>query len=268
LSLQFLCWTLNTVWEQQKVNSKTLTSLFFLCLITGYAKVSASTLEFRDGVDVLLDGASSGFIYNGTNDAELRSGTPLSNFDFGTGSTTEAEFTIDLSDGGSEAQVVLRFDNVFGAGPLNVPVGSVINSATLFIDIDNVGADLNLYQLSSDFGSESSVTWDSFAGGVIPGVNAGATPVATINGGGNKVTVDITSSVAAWAAGSTNFGWALVSTGNDGVDIGASENIDFTDRPQLFIDFTAPIPPAVVPLPPSALLALPALAFLTRARRS
>ena len=117
---------------------------------------------------------------------------------------------IDLNDGGREAQVVLRFDNIFGAGPLNLPLGSVINSATLFIDIDNTGADLELYELSSDFGSESSVTWDSFGGGVTPGVNAGAAPVATINGLGNKVTVDITSSVASWAAGANNFGWALI----------------------------------------------------------
>ena len=80
----------------------------------------------------------------------------------------------------------------------------------LFIDIDHTGADLELYELSSDFGSESSVTWDSFGGGVTPGVNAGAAPVATINGLGNKVTVDITSSVASWAAGANNFGWALI----------------------------------------------------------
>ena len=144
----------------------------------------------------------------------------------------------------------------------------MVNSATLFIDIDNTGADLELYELSSDFGSESSVTWDSFGGGVTPGVNAGAAPVATINGIGNKVTVDITSSVASWAAGANNFGWALISTGNNGVDVDASENIDFADRPQLFIGFTAPLAPAVVPLPPSVLLALPALAFLARTRRA
>ncbi|MFT4562309.1 MAG: hypothetical protein ACI9BW_002053, partial [Gammaproteobacteria bacterium] len=83
---------------------------------------------------------------------------------------------------------------------------------------------------------------------------------------GNKVTIDITSSVAAWAAGATNYGWAFIATGSNGVDFDASENSDFADRPQLFVNFTTPAP-AVVPLPPSAVLALPALAFLLRARR-
>ncbi len=77
--------------------------VFFLCLVIGSAKASASTLEFRDGVDIVPDAANTGFIYNGTNDAELRERDPTLNFDFGTGSTTEAEFTIDLNDGGREA---------------------------------------------------------------------------------------------------------------------------------------------------------------------
>jgi hypothetical protein len=65
--------------------------VFFLCLVIGSAKASASTLEFRDGVDIVPDVANTGFIYNGTNDAELRERDPTLNFDFGIGSTTEAE---------------------------------------------------------------------------------------------------------------------------------------------------------------------------------
>jgi hypothetical protein len=247
------------------VITRTLSKVFPVTLMLASAGLSASTLEFRDGVDILLDGASTGVIYNSTHDAELRESSPNNNFNYGTGSS-DPEFTVDLVDGGGEAQVVLRFDDIFGASGTHVPIGSIINSATLFIDIDDRGSNLELYELTSDFGAESTVTWSSFGGGVTPGGNAQSSLTTTINGGGNKVTIDITSSVAAWAAGATNYGWAFIATGSNGVDFDASENSDFADRPQLFVNFTAPAP-AVVPLPPSMVLALPTLAFLMRARR-
>ena len=66
-----------------------------------------------------------------------------SNFDTGTGGGAgDAEFTVDAVDGGGQAQVVMRFDNIFGSGPGQIAYGSTINSASLFIDIDNTGADL------------------------------------------------------------------------------------------------------------------------------
>ncbi|MFT4563353.1 MAG: hypothetical protein ACI9BW_003107, partial [Gammaproteobacteria bacterium] len=206
--------------------TRTLIRIFPFALMLASAGLSATTLEFRDGVDILLDGASTGVIYNGTHDAELRESAPNNNFDNGTGSS-DPEFTADLIDGGGEAQVVLRFDDIFGASRTNVPFGSIINSATLFIDIDDNGSNLELYELTSDFGTESSVTWLSFGGGVTPGANAQSSLTTTINGGGNKVTIDITSSVAAWAAGATNYGWAFIATGSNGVDFDASENSDF-----------------------------------------
>ncbi len=238
-----------------------LATMAFVC-----NNVLATTIDFRDGQLITVDGTSIGLTYNSTHDAELRESAATSNFDLGTGSS-DPEFTVDLLDGGAEAQVVMRFDNIFGSGPGQVALGSVINSATLFIDIDNVGADLELYELTADFGLESTVTWDSFGGGVTAGVNAGATPVSIINGGGNKVTIDITSTVASWSAGAQNFGWAFIATGTNGVDFDASENSDFADRPMIFIDFTAPPAAAVVPLPPSLALALPAFAFLACTRR-
>ena len=238
-----------------------LVALAFIC-----NNVAATTIDFRDGQLIRVDGASIGLTYNGTHDAELRESAATGNFNLGTGAA-DPEFTVDLLDGGGEAQVVMRFDNIFGSGLGQVAFGSVINSATLFIDIDDVGSNLQLYKLTADFGLESIVTWNSFGGGVTAGVNAGATPVAVINGGGDKVTIDITSSVASWSAGAQNFGWAFLATGTNGVDFDASENSDFADRPMLFIDFTAPVAPAVVPLPPSLALALPAFAFLACTRR-
>ena len=224
----------------------------------------AAMIEFRDGTNIIQDGLDSGIAYNGTHDAELRSNASdqNSNFDTGTGGGAgDAEFTVDAVDGGGQAQVVMRFDNIFGSGPGQIAYGSTIISASLFIDIDNTGADLSIYNLTSDFGAETSVSWNSFGGGIVPGTNAELTPVATANGNGNKLNIDLTASVASWSAGTLgNFGIGFISTGSNGVDFDSSENTDFADRPMLTVNYT----PAPVPLPPSLLLSLPALGFLAR----
>lgn len=226
----------------------------------------AATIEFRDGINILENGVDSGILYSGTHDAELRSNASdiNSNFDTGTGGgASDAEFTVDGADSGGQAQVVMRFDNIFGNGPGQITYGSTIISASLFIDIDNTGADLSIFNLTSDFGAESTVTWNSFGGGIIPGSNAQASSIATVNGSGNKVNIDITSTVSSWANGTLgNFGFGFISTGTNGVDFDSSENTDFADRPMLTINYT----PAPVPLPPSVFMVLPALAFLVRSR--
>ena len=238
--------------------------VFALATISAFT-VQAAVIEFRDGVNVNLDGSDTGVLYNGTHDAELRSNAADQNSNFDTGSSGsggDTQFTVDGSDGGGVAQVVMRFDDIFGAGPAQIAYGATINSASLFIDIDNTGSDLNIFALTSGFGAESTVTWNSF-GGIVPGVNAMAAPFASVDGGGNKVQVDITSLVSLWADGTLmNFGLGFVPTGNNGVDFDSSENFDFADRPMLTVDFT----PAPVPLPASVYLFLGAAGFLFRAR--
>ena len=91
-------------------------------------------------------------------------------------------------------------------------------------------------------------------------------PIATIPGNGNKVNLDVTSSVAAWSAGTlANFGWGIISTGTNGVDFDSSENGDFADRPMLTINF-APAP-APVPLPAGIYLLLSAIGSFFALRR-
>ncbi|MFT4585272.1 MAG: hypothetical protein ACI8XZ_005040, partial [Gammaproteobacteria bacterium] len=46
--------------------TRTLRKVFPVALMLASAGLSASTLEFRDGLDILLDGASTGVIYNST----------------------------------------------------------------------------------------------------------------------------------------------------------------------------------------------------------
>lgn len=218
----------------------------------------SAIVSYRDGVEIEVDSVGTGVIYNGTNDVELRQDDPDTNHDLGTGSA-DPEFTVDGDDpsgSGLDTAVLMRFDGIFGNGPGQVPIGSTINAATLFIDIDNTGNDLDLFRVTSAWGSESTETWNSFlAAGTF--VDTGT----DVNGGGDKVFIDVTAQVALWAAGTANNGWVFLPTGNDGIDFDASENSDPADRPQLVIDYTP------VPEPGSlALIGLGGAAMLRRRR--
>ena len=67
--------------------------------------------------------------YTGTQDAEIFSAQPTTVQDGGTGTN----ISVDNQDGGGVRQGLVRFDNIFGAGANQIPLGSVINSATLTI---------------------------------------------------------------------------------------------------------------------------------------
>lgn len=256
---------MNTNTKKIKNTLATLTGAGVLALSLS---APAATIQFRQDTSILLDGADTGVTYTGTHDAELREANPNSNYDAGSGGN---ELVIDgNTGGGNEAQAVLRFDDIFGNGAHQIQAGSIINSATLFFDIDDTGHDITLHDLTADFGNESTVTWNSFGGGIQtsgPGANALATPTANIDGGGNFTFLDVTASVVAWAAGTrANLGWGFLPTGNNRVDIDASELGFAPNRPMLTIDFTT-VPPAAVPLPPSAVLMLSAIGFAYGVRR-
>jgi hypothetical protein len=74
-------------------------------------------------------------------DAELHSGgsaaTPLG---------TNPTLTVDNDDGGI-AQALLRFDNIFGNSPGQVPLGSVIVSATLTVSVFDLGSPVNMHRM-------------------------------------------------------------------------------------------------------------------------
>lgn len=209
-----------------------------LRLVIGVTTPPQSTeYAYVPGELVRIDGVPTATSYADMEDAELREASPGANFDTGTGDPANPEFTIDLDDpGGSgfEAQVVLRFGSIFGAAPWQIPPDSEIDSASLFFDIDDTGNDLHLYELTTGFGSETSVTWSSVGGGIDPASQTTNLPT-TVPGNGDKVFIDVTQSVQDWSDGTANHGWALLSTGPGGVDLDASENTVPEDRPALFV---------------------------------
>jgi hypothetical protein len=189
----------------------------------GASVTNLPNVSFQQGVDG----------YTGTQDAELHSvagaATPL-------GAATTV--SIDNDDAGV-AQGVLRFDNIFGSGTGQVPLGSEILSAKLTLTQTDPGSSANFYRMLVPW-DQSTVTWDSLVEGVTnDGVEmAIASDALSFNEQANAIphVLDITATVQAWSAGQPNYGWGIRSTGTGGWDWNTGES-GATTAPLLVIEY-------------------------------
>ncbi|MFN0069250.1 MAG: DNRLRE domain-containing protein [Limisphaerales bacterium] len=216
--------------------------LLLLTLATPLA-VPAAVITFRNG----LDG------YGGTVDTFLDEAQPDTAFpnDSGNNNSVDADGN-NATAGRPHEQALLRFDNIFGGGLNQIPAGSVINSATLAIEITNTSNDTQglFHRMVVSWGDAS--TWNSLGGGVTLGTDALAALDATLPTPitlGSK-SVDVTTSVQSWSAGGDNFGWAVLpsdtgSNGN-GFNFRRSESSVLAGRPTLVVDYTVVPEPATV----------------------
>lgn len=219
----------------------------------GGAVVSQS-VEIRIGllrVTQFQEGADHGYgVYTGAADIELNQVNP--DFPYPTGRTASG-LLIDWPDDQLDppvfnaGQVLLRFDNLVGDGPNQIPTNAIIVSAELFLDINDTGDGSPLHRMLVPWDSENE-TWNSIGGGVqlddqiarsiyesqIGTVSSnGATTVGT-------VWVSVTPDVNAWVnGGETNFGWVLPAwPGNrDGTFFSPSETASVADRPRLRVSW-------------------------------
>src|SRR5688500_8395606 len=155
---------------------------------------------------------------------------------------------VDQDDNGSAgsqpSQGLVRFDNLIGPGPGQVPQGATITAASLTLRTGSEGSDesstpTSLHRMLASWGEAS--TWDSLDGGVTAdGVEAAATADGTvtpsINGG--AVSFDVRASVQAWSSNpASNRGWALLAGGTNGWRLESSEALDPAVRPQLTVTY-------------------------------
>jgi hypothetical protein len=197
------------------------------------------TLQFRQG----LDG------YSGTADTQLD--RDFASMNFGNSS----RLIVDGNDvsGNGRNDTLIRFDDVFGAGPGQITPGSVILSATLTLvnsgdSSDGSGAAIHRMLIGWD---EASATFDSFGGGVsADGVQASTTADDSLPGGiqPGPYSFDVTSSLQAWASGQTNFGWAILSLGSNGFHSYSSEEGSLGVRPTLTVQVAAVPEPSTLML--------------------
>ncbi len=164
--------------------------------------------------------------------------------------STAIEITCDGSDSG-EAHNLIRFNNLFGSGPGQVPLGKTIQKVTLTLNITDPGDLINLHRMNRDWAATN--TWNEFDPVNLDGVLSGSytartaddteaafTPDASFTANGTVpyfFDIDIAvATVQAWADGTaTNYGWALVPTAGGGMDWTTSDNATNSLRPKLTI---------------------------------
>ncbi|MBI4664456.1 MAG: DNRLRE domain-containing protein [Verrucomicrobia bacterium] len=179
---------------------------------------------FQEGVDG----------YAATQDTFISSGNTAAD------QASNAEFQIDQSGAGGEYSL-LRFENIFGSAPGQIPPKSKIVSATLTVTINNQGNDPSLHRMLVTW--DESSNWDSMVDGITADdVEAATTPDATFPGASPRVVIPLpVSTLQAWSDGTKpNYGWVFLPSGTDGVDMDSSEHSNPDNRPLLTVEIAGP----------------------------
>lgn len=182
-------------------------------------------------------------------DTYLHQKKPTTNF----GNATV--LNVDGNDRGGAVQALLKFDNLFGNGPGQLPFGSKIEHAELVIQTTGSGNGASLHRMLSGWTEDS--TWNSLVNGVTAGEYVATADLVTGNVSGGKRPFDVTKSLQAWANGETDQGWLFSPSGHNGWDFYSSEgkinpvlNVTFTPdtgEPTPDPDPETPPPPAGTP---------------------
>lgn len=193
-----------------------------LTILIDTSIVPPVTLSFQQGVDG----------YSGTVDTMLQEDSPDTN------NAGAASLNVDSDEPfgtGRDIQVLVRFEDIFGSGPGQMPLEAQILSATLELEVTNLGHSFHLHEMLQSW--SETATWNSMVDGIqADGGEAAATPAATTGPvGTGALSIDVTSSISAWRADpSANHGWVMLPTGADGVDFDSSEG---TTPPKLIVTF-------------------------------
>ena len=171
--------------------------------------------------------------YSGTEDTFVMENNP----DTAYGDEDWVEWDADDPFGsGKENTGLLKFDDIFGTGVGQIPLGSTILEATLTININDSGDDATVNEVISawsetttynGFGSTAGVQAEDY--GDVTGTASGASTGA--------ISLDVTDSVQGWSNGETNFGWIFRPSGDGGVEFRSSEFATVSQRPLLEVTY-------------------------------
>jgi len=197
------------------------------------------TTIFQEGVD-------HGFgTYTGTADVEIVQGQP--NATFPTGSNTNG---LNVVGGANVSQTLLRFDNLFGNGPGQIPFGALITSAELVLDVNGSGDDAGprFFRMLQAW-DPNAATWNGFANGIQANdVEARAAYESTLNNATGdsasttigQIATSVTADLQAWSNGAANHGWAVVAArpvNANNFAFSSSESPALLERPMLRVNW-------------------------------
>jgi hypothetical protein len=175
--------------------------------------------------------------YTGTLDTEIWALAPKTIL------TANPNASSDADNDGGESQVLMRFDNIIGLEPNQIPRGSTILQARLVVSAFDQGTTVNLHRMLVPFGA--TATWDSMVSGVsADGFEASRQKdgftFGRIAASSSGALFDVTDTVQAWVHGRPNYGWVFLNTGGNGWDFYTSEFDKLEQRPLLTVRFIAP----------------------------
>ncbi len=146
---------------------------------------------------------------------------------------------------GQRQQGLIRFDNIFGSGPGQIPFDSVINSAALTVNVTNdsaAGAQIRLHRMLMTW--LEAATWNSMTGGIqtndseaMSAFDAQVSDPASV---GPETITGLAAALQAWSDGASNYGWAIISNSSNGWDFASSEDPTTGNRPLLQVDWSPP----------------------------
>ena len=156
--------------------------------------------------------------YTGAKDTQLWQAAPTTN-NAATADLTADYDTDSVTSGNQVGQVLVRFDNLFGAATTQVPADAVIHSAKLILNTP-VNTTGTAYDSNDTFRAHRMIldwtdtaTWNSLTAGVSAdnieaASNASFSIVPDVDGG--PAIIDVTSDVVLFKAGAaTNRGWVV-----------------------------------------------------------
>jgi hypothetical protein len=198
-------------------------------------KSVADVLTFQQGVGG----------YTGLNQTTLFQNVPgTANGGLAAGTWTVDGGTSTLTDG-FQKHGLIWFDNIFGAGVGQIPLGSTITSATITANYDDEsGSSFAVYRMLQTW-SPSTATWTSFTNGVqndgteaaVAATTTFSNPNSNVKGVYNAYGTSLTADLALFSAGTSNFGWVVLPTaGVSGWGWTAAQ----TNSPVLSVTFTPP----------------------------
>ncbi len=193
--------------------------------------------------------------YSGTQDTFLDSDDRNNT----TNGTTADNIQVTYEQGGMFSsddffEGLLRFDNLFGDGLGQIPVGSTISSASLQLWINNTSSDTTITMHEMLVGwDESTTTWNSMVNGVR--FDTGDADANAVGDGVNDIIDDdyitingLESSLRKWSVDpGSNQGWAFLDQDGDSPFFGSdywafasSEVAGQEFRPELSVEYNAP----------------------------
>ncbi len=151
----------------------------------------------------------------------------------------------DANNDGGESQVLLRFENIIGDQPRQIPPKSRVRSAKLLVSAFDQGDTVNLHRMLVPF--EASATWNSMVSGVsCDGLEASrhkdSFTFGKIAANSSEIVFDVTDTVQTWVSGEANHGWVFINTGGNGWDFYTSEFENQSQRPKLVVELSDAVP--------------------------